>query len=105
MFSSGFGKKPKHRQFGYIPRYYDEEKERLQEQVGKYSGDNNDNEKLKSRISSGLRQRYAGDDDYRRSNSRKSTIRVFYILMILVVITVLIMRSDKFLRILEKIAG
>ncbi len=96
-----FGKKPKHKQFGYRPRYWDEDKERLEQRLGKYKGDVSEQEKVKQRISAGLRQRYIGDEDYRKSNVRKSNFRVLYILIILMAISYIILTSTSIQTILE----
>jgi len=101
MFSSGFGKRPKHRKFDYIPRFYDPEKEALEEAVNKYKGNMSDADKVKSRISSGLRQRYTGDDSYRRANVKKSNFRVLRIIVVLCFITYMILKSDRILRMVE----
>ncbi len=96
-----FGKKPKHKKFGYVPRYWDEDKERLEEQIGKYKGDVNEKEKVKQRISAGLRQRYTGDESYRKAHTRKSNFRILYILIILMAISYLILTSTSIQTILE----
>lgn len=101
MFSSGFGKTPKHKKFGYIPRFYDEEKERLQEQLDQHRGDITDEEKVKRRISSGLRQRYVGDESYRKANVKKSNFRILYVLVILMFISYIILSSNRIQTILE----
>jgi len=101
MLSSGFGKRPKHKKFDYIPRYYDENKERLSALVDQHSGDPKDQDKLKSRISSGLRQRYVGDESYRKSNIKKSNIRVIYILLVLCFVSYLILRSTGIQKMIE----
>lgn len=101
MFTGGFGKRPKHRQFGYIPRFYDEEKEALENTLNQYKGNLSDADKVKQRISSGLRQRYVGDDSYRRQNVKKSNLRILYIVVILMFISYMILTSDKVLKMVE----
>lgn len=95
MLSFGFGKRPKHRKFDYLPRYYDAEKETLEKRINQYKGDLSDEAKMKERISSQLRHRYIGDENYRKSQSKKSTLRVFYILILLLVISYFILTSDR----------
>lgn len=101
MFSSGFGKRPKHKKFDYVPRFYDPEKEALEETINKYKGEVSDADKAKRRIKSGLRQRYIGDDNYRRANVKKSNFRVLYIIVILCFLTYMILKSDRILRMVE----
>lgn len=105
MLSFGFGKRPKHKKFGYSPRYYDENKERLEQQVGKYDDETNDKEKAKQRISAGLRQSYIGDESYRKTHTRKSNMRVLFILAILIVVSYMIMSSTSIQIMLESFDG
>ena len=63
----GFGKRPKPRRFDYVPRFYDEAKEEMEERMKKYDDDMSQEEKAKHRISSGLRSKYYGDPKYRSS--------------------------------------
>lgn len=99
----GFGKRVTPRQFDYIPRHYDEAKENLQSRVEQHKGDLSDEEKVKSRIKSGMRQKYYGDASFRAQQTRKSNLRLVYIIIILCLITYLILASDKFALILEKL--
>lgn len=101
MLSSGFGKRPKHRKFDYNPRFWDPEKEALQQQIDQYKGDLTDQDKVKQRISSGLRNRYMGDEDFKKNSVRKSNKRIIYIVFILGVITYLILKSDRIVRMVE----
>ncbi len=101
MFSSGFGKTPKHRKFDYTPRFWDPEKEALEKTINQYKGDLSEEEKVKQRISAGLRNRYAGDEQYRQKHVRKSNKRIFYITAILVMMTYMIIRSERILRMVE----
>jgi hypothetical protein len=101
MFTSGFGKTPKHRKFDYTPRFWDPEKEALEKTVNQYKGNLSDEEKVKLRISAGLRNRYVGDEQYRQKHVRKSNKRILYITAILVIITYLIIRSERILRMVE----
>jgi len=101
MLSFGFGKRPKHKKFAYIPRFYDEDKERLEERLSQHQGDLSDEVKVKQRISMGLRQGYVGDASYRKSHVKKSNLRILYILIILMFLSYLILTSDKIQLILE----
>lgn len=97
----GFGKRPKPRKFDFIPRYYDAQKEELQERIGKFNEELSDEEKAKHRIKAGIRNRYYGDQDYRSAEVKKSNIRLIIIIMVLCFISYLILKSDRLIRILE----
>lgn len=101
MFTGGFGKRPKHKKFGYIPRFYDEEKEALENTLNQYKGTLTDADKVKRRISTGLRQRYVGDDSYRKETVKKSNLRILYILGILSILTYMILKSDRVLKMVQ----
>ena len=101
MFSSGFGKRPKHRKFDYNPRYWDPEKEALEKTINQYKGDLSDKDKMKERISAGLRNRYVGDEQYRKKHVKKSNLRIVYIALFLVLLTYLILKSDRILHMVE----
>ena len=101
MRNFGLGKRPKHKKFNYLPRFYDEQKEELEKAIGKYNQDPTNTDMAKRRISAGLRQSYVGDDSYRKAYVRKSNRTIFYVIIILSLITYLILKSDAFLRILE----
>jgi len=96
-----FGKRPKHKKFGYIPRFYDEEKDKLQERINQHKGTLSDEDKVKQRISSGLRNRYAGDEAYRKTTIKKSNMRILYILIILMFISYIILTSNRIQLFLE----
>jgi len=99
----GFGKRPNPRKFDYNPRYYDAEKEERDKRMAKYknSGEQSEQEKVKDRIKSGLRQKYNNDPSYRSKQLRKSNIRLFYIIGILVMAAYLLLKSDLFRRFFE----
>ena len=99
----GFGKRPKPRRFDYIPRFYDEAKEELEERMKKYKGDMSEEEKVKHRISSGLRNKYYGDPAYRSRQVKKSNLRLVYIILILFFVTYLILKSERFLKIIDSL--
>jgi len=105
MLSSGFGKRQKHKKFDYIPRYWDPEKEALEKTINQYKGDPSDQDKMKERISSGLRHRYVGDEQYRQRHVKKSNFRIIYIIMALCLLTYVILTSDKILRMVESFTG
>ncbi len=95
-----FNKTPKHNKFDYTPRYYDPEKEALDQQVQRHE-DRNDPELAKDRIRSGLKNKYRGDKKFRASETKKSNIRLFVIIGVLVGLSILLMQSDGFLKIIQ----
>ena len=99
----GFGKRPQPRKFDFIPRYYDPEKEELENRLSHYKDDMSDEERAKHRIRSGLRNKYYGDSKYKSSQVKKSNLRLIYIIIILVFITYMILRSDRLIRMIEAI--
>ena len=101
MLSFGFGKRPKHKKFDYLPRYYNENKENLSQRISQHSGEVSDEDKLKQRISSGLRHKYIGNESYRKATVRKSNLRIVYILVVLCIVSYLILTSDRIQRFLE----
>lgn len=100
----GFGKRPKPRKFDFIPRYYDPQKEALEEKLSRYKDDMSAEEKAKHRIKSGLRNKYYGDPQFRSSQVKKSNLRLVYIIIILIFVTYLILSSDRFIRLIEAIS-
>ncbi len=76
-----FFKTPKHQRFNYIPRYYDPQKERLDEILGKHKGEGlSETELAKSRISSSFRRK-----SY-RSSANKDAIRRSNILLLAIIV-------------------
>lgn len=100
----GFGKRPKPRRFDYIPRYYDEAKEELQNRLDKYDESISKEEMAKHRIRSGLRNKYYADPAYRKGQVNKSNLRLVYIIIILFFVTYLIIKSERFVRIIESLS-
>lgn len=101
MLKFGFGGKLKPRKFDFIPRYYDEEKEELRNRLGKYEGDASKEEEVKHRIKSGFRQKYYGDNSYRKRETRKSNLRLLYIMIVLFFVCYLILKSDKITQLMQ----
>ncbi len=95
-----FNKRPKHNSFNYTPRYYDPEKEALDQQVNRHSAQN-DPEAAKDRIRSGLKSRYRGDKKFRASETKKSNVRLVVIIGVLIGLSMLLMQSDGFLKIIQ----
>lgn len=104
MKFSGF-KVPKHRKFGYVPRFYDPEKEELEKRVKRYEAGSEDKELVKERISDGFRQSYHGNNTYRKSLILKSTIRLVLIILVLLFLSYLFLTSSKITAIIESFSG
>ena len=98
-----FFKKPRHQKFEYKPRYWNPEKEDLDKRVELAKRANNDPNAMKSRISQGLRRGYNSSSRKNSGVSRKSTLRLFVIIGILLLFTyyflvVYLPRFEEFLR-------
>ena len=100
MAGFSFGKGTTPRKFDYIPRYYDPQKEELKERLAQYK-DEKDQEGMKDRIRSGMRQKYNADSGYRSSQVKKSNLRLLYIIIILIFCSYLILRSDAFFKLID----
>ena len=88
----GIFKRPKHRSFDFIPRYYDKDKEELENRLKKFDPlQKDDPELIKQRIRSGFRSRSKVDGSYRKSSVRKSNM------ILLATIFVLLLMSYFFL--------
>lgn len=83
-------KVPKHRSFSYNPRHYDAKKEDLERRVeqGKMKS-GGDTEALKSRIRTDLRNSRNTDPQLRSKLVRKSNTRIFMIIVLLVVLSLI----------------
>jgi hypothetical protein len=103
MIKFGFGKSIKPRRFDYAPRYYDEVKDELQERLGKYKGNVQEEDKIKRRIKAGLRQKYNGDNTYRSQEVKKSNVRLLLVFLFLVAISYLLLKSNKISRLIESL--
>ncbi len=78
-----FFKVPRHQRFGYIPRYWDPDKEELQERVRRAEqAGTGDTEAVKARLSTGFRNR-AGYTPRGRARSQQ-TFRSNMILLIVI---------------------
>lgn len=99
-----FNKVPRHKRFDYIPRYYDPKKEELEKIVDSYKK-TDDVEATRERIRSGLKNKYRGDQGYRRSQQRSSNIRLISIILILFLVSYLILRSETILRMMDTFLG
>lgn len=104
MIKIGFGNRVKPKIFGFIPRFYDPVKEELEERIKKYhttDDPDNDIENIKKRIKSGLRMKHYGDPSARSSAARKSNLRLFYIICVLVFAAYILMSSNKIISMIE----
>jgi hypothetical protein len=104
MLKLGFGKRFRHRQFEYIPRYYDPVKEELKNRLRVYEEteeSEKDPEVIKERIRSGLRMKYRGDGEFRAKLVQQSNVRLVVIIVILCLISYLILNADVFYRMLR----
>ena len=101
----GFGKRLKPRQFDYIPRFYDEQKEDLEKRISKFEGETSSEEKVKARIKAGMRQNFHGNATFRSQQTRQSNLRLVYIIGILCLITYFVLKSDRISRIIESFSS
>lgn len=84
----GFFKKHKHQRFEYKPRYWDPEKEEIQQRVKEAMGKaDNDPESIKRRISKNLRRNYKSNKRSSRASAKRSTIMLLVIIGALVVLS------------------
>lgn len=98
----GFNKRPKHRSFDYVPRFYDKDKEDLEKRLQKYGDREIDPTELaKFRIKSGLRTKYRVDESYKSLQKKRSNRTLLYVIVILTLLTILIFKSGNFVEILE----
>ena len=98
-----FFKTPRHQKFEYKPRYWNPEKEDLEKRIGLAKRENNDPNAMKSRISHGLRRGYNYSSRNNSNASKKSTLRLWIIIGILLLfsyyfLVVYLPRFEQFLR-------
>lgn len=88
-----FFRVPRPQRYNYIPRYYDPVKEELEARLGRNQpdGDEDNIEQMKSRISHNFRRKQSVDNRYRRQQTRKSNIRLFVIVIMLLFLTYLVL--------------
>ncbi len=86
----GMGKRPRHKSFDYIPRYYDPDKEERQSRINTLKGKFNegDPEAVKARIRGSFRKPIARSyetDQYKKAlrRSRKMVLVITLILLLL----------------------
>lgn len=98
MIKIGFGRNIKPKAFDFKPRYYDAEKEALQERLKIYQaghGDETDLESRKLRIKSSLRKKIYGDSEKSSSLRRASNVRLMIILFFVALIFYIILSTNK----------
>ena len=84
-----FGKRIKHRSFDFIPRYYDQEKEELEQRLKRYRAEPSDTEMSKERIKGGFRKKYRTKDEYTSKSQKRSNTILLTVLATLVFISYL----------------
>ena len=99
-----FNRVTKHKKFDYIPRHYDPKKEELDKLIGAYKNDN-DTTFSKERIKSGLRSKYRGDANYKRSQEKSANIRLISIIFVLFMLAYLLLQSDTIGKMMETFMG
>lgn len=85
----GLGKRFRNRSFEYIPRYYDEQKEHLEQRLGTQQSD--DPNAVKLRIRNGFQKKYRVDSRVSSSANKASNIRLLVIVILLILITVILL--------------
>lgn len=104
MLKIGFGKGIKPRTFDYVPRFYDPAKEELQERLKKYQSTENAEDtldSLKGRIRTGMRMKHYGEASSRSALTKKSNIRLMYIIFVLLFACYILMSSNKIVSLME----
>lgn len=85
-------KTPVNNKFLYIPRFYDERKEELEDIVAQNQpNENPDSDKIKERILRKMRKRYYGGSTYAKKAMVRSRAMVFGIAVFLLLISLLIL--------------
>lgn len=92
-FIGGMFKVPKHRKFDYIPQHYDPQKEELEERLAPYKEGGKSADMAKAGIKTGFKRRVNKNPSYNIS-SKSSTIRLVAIICVLIVLTVLFLKSS-----------
>lgn len=84
-----FIKVPRHRRYEYQPRFWDPEKEKLEERIrNRKEAQEGGVEGMQNRIRTGFRQRtFSQDQSYRKRETFRSNIRLLMVVVALLVIT------------------
>lgn len=102
-----FNSRVKNQKFKYIPRFYDPEKEALQERLEAYndSGEIDKANLAKSRIRAGLRSKSGYSGQYRGELVKKSNLRLVMIILVLCMLTYLLLTSRSVGKLVETFLG
>lgn len=90
----GFGKRSRPQGFNYVPRFYDEKKERLDNLMNDYDAtDEQSLEAMKARIKMGYSSRpyYYDKNNTASKIRRKSNIRIFIIIAALLILVLYVL--------------
>jgi len=103
----GFGKRHKPKKFGYIPMYYDKDKEDLEDRLSRYSDkkDVDQSELVKRRISSGFKSRGRADYQASKKANRSANIRLIIIILFLGLLSYKLLNSEAFLEFMQSFMG
>lgn len=85
----GMGKRPRHKSFDYVPRFYDKDKEELQSRLGKYKPENQgDTEAVKTRLRGGFKKTMGStyESDMFKKSVRRSNRMVLIVTFVLIAI-------------------
>lgn len=83
-----FFRVPKHQRYEYKPRYWDPQKEELEERlerIKQIQGEGTD--AMKARISSGLKRGYRGDQRLRQQRAMRSNLLLIGVIVVLLLIS------------------
>lgn len=98
-----FFRTPKHQRYLYIPRFYDPEKEELQQKLKRDNFADDTPEAMKARISAGLRRKQTSDPEIRKEQARRSNRILFMTIIALIILSFILIDRylPLFLRYLE----
>ena len=84
---------PEPKQYNFVPRYYNAEKEDLLNRLNQteQSAESNDPEAIKLRISRGFKQKFRQDQKFRKQQRKKSNLRLVITIVVLFFITYLLL--------------
>jgi hypothetical protein len=85
-----FLKLPKHQKYEYIPRYWDPQKEELEDRLKRIEGiKSGDAEAVKARLSGGFRRGYqqGGNARFRKQQAKRSNLILLVVIAALIFLT------------------
>lgn len=91
MAMFNFFSRPKPKQFGFIPRHYDPDKEERDARLARYKDSGNDVSSMKSRISSGLRAKRHIETSETKRKARRSNLILIMSLVMLILLTLYVL--------------